>query len=174
MLEQRCSVPATTTVSLVPTAPVHCLTAIVRQVYCPHRRSRQHRATPPVRACTNITLDESGTGQRCGCYLLGPVAAYQSSDRRAKRPPDPILTTLVPPTLQRVFSGWVRTLTDGLAGMRHTVEIVSTRRIRWCQLFIEAQIQPQENCDNNNTCPFGSPAFLAHVVTCTCEIMLSF
>ena len=103
-------------------------------------RSRQHRATPPVRACTNITLDESGTGQRCGCYLLGPVAAYQSSDRRAKRRPDPILTTLVPPTLQRVFSGWVRTLTDGLAGMRHTVEIVSTRRIRWCQLFVLLQI----------------------------------
>jgi hypothetical protein len=92
------------TVSLVSTSPVHCLTAMVKQVKCPHRRCRQHRATPTVRACASTTLDEFGTGQGCGCYLLGPVAAYWSSVRRAKRPSSLSTAALVLPTLQRVIS----------------------------------------------------------------------
>ena len=37
----------------------------------------------------DAAIDDSGTGQGCGCYLLGLVAAYWSSVRRAKRSPNP-------------------------------------------------------------------------------------
>ena len=60
------------------------MTHSIPDAYCPYTRltqgwldkSNAHTtdtanpsATPAVRACTNAAIDESGTGQGCGCYL---------------------------------------------------------------------------------------------------------
>ena len=82
---------------------------------------------------------------------------FELGDRQTHR-----TATFVLPTLQRVFSGWVRTLTDGQADMRHTrtVEIVSKRRIRWCQLSRHYADSVARKLAAINANTFDSPAFL--------------
>ena len=96
--------------------------------------------------------------------LTGAVCG-ELSDRQTHR-----TATLVLPTSQRMFSGRVRTLTDGQADMRHTVESVSTRRIRWCQSPLHCADSVARKLAAVNTSPFDSPAFLPHVTCCKCFV----